>query len=345
MSRDKIVFKLIPHIYLLLAIVIAVLLVWYTVDVFLLAFAGILLAIIIRSLTRLINRRSSLPNNLAVTVVLIILILLLTGTSLIVAPQVSDQISQLYIDLPEAWSRFNNEFLKPVHVSNISNSQGVDIPNTLAKIQNVPSKLGGIFTSTFGFIGNVFVILFFGIALAYQPEIYTNGLVNLFPKQRQDKVKEILNDINETLQFWLAGKAFSMLITGLLTWVGLWLLDIPLAFTLALLAALLSFIPNIGPIIAAIPAILLALLKSPIFALYVAILYLVIQTIESYLITPLIQQKSISLPPALIVFMQLVMSLLVGSLGLALATPLLAVISVAIKQLYLNNKRLAYDLN
>ncbi|WP_131782815.1 AI-2E family transporter [Legionella gresilensis] len=182
----------------------------------------------------------------------------------------------------------------------------------------------------------MFVILFFGIALAYQPEIYTNGLIKLFPKQKQNKVREVLNDTTQTLQLWLAGKAFSMLIIGLLTWIGLWILDIPLAFTLALLAALLSFIPNIGPIIAAVPAILLALLKSPIFGLYVVLLYLAIQTIESYLITPLIQQKSISLPPALIVFMQLIMSLLVGILSLALATPLLAVISVVVKQTYLN---------
>ncbi|STX52646.1 transporter, permease [Legionella busanensis] len=337
MPKNEIASKIVPHLYLLLATVILIALVWYTIDIFLLAFAGILFAIIIRSLSQLIRRYSSIPNYLALTMVLITLTLIFIGTGLIVAPAVSNQMSQLYTDLPDAWNKFSNEFLTFVNgKTSIGNSQGISIPNTLAKVQDIPTKLGGIFTSTFGFIGNIFVILFFGIALAYQPEIYTTGLVNLFPKQRQHKVKEILNDTTETLQLWLAGKAFSMLIIGLLTWVGLWLLDIPLAFTLALLAALLSFIPNIGPIIAAIPAILLALLKSPMFALYAALLYLAIQTIESYLITPFIQQKSISLPPALIVFMQLIMSVLVGILGLTLATPLLAVISVVVKQTYLN---------
>ncbi|HHV6060394.1 TPA: AI-2E family transporter [Legionella pneumophila] len=336
MPKNEIASKMIvPHLYLLLATVILTVLVGYTIDIFLLAFAGILFAIIIRSLSRLISRYSSLPNYLAITVVLIALILIFIGTGLIVAPAVSNQMSQLYTDLPEAWNKFSSEFLAFINVTNTSTTQGTNVSSMLAKVQNIPAKLGGIFTSTFGFIGNIFVILFFGISLAYQPEIYTNGLVRLFPKKRQNKVKEILNDTTETLQLWLAGKAFSMLIIGLLTWAGLWLLDIPLAFTLALLAALLSFIPNIGPIIAAIPAILLALLKSPMFALYAALLYLAIQTIESYLITPFIQQKSISLPPALIVFMQLIMSLLVGVLGLALATPLLAVISVVVRQTYL----------
>ncbi|WP_165482728.1 AI-2E family transporter [Legionella gresilensis] len=339
MPTNEISTKIVPHLYLLLATIILVLIAWYIIDVFLLAFAGILLAIIIRSLTHFINKYISLPNSIAVTLVLIALILLLAGISFIVAPSVSKQISQLYTDLPDAWNKLRNEFFSLINVTSDTNSlQEISLQNTLAKTDNIPSKLGSIFTSTFGFIGNIFVILFFGIALAYQPKIYINGLVNLFPRQRQKKVKEILNDATETLQYWLAGKAVSMLIIGLLTWAGLWLLDIPLAITLALLAALLSFIPNIGPIISAVPAILLALLKSPIFALYVAILYLVIQAIESYLVSPLIQQKSIALPPALIVFMQLSMSLLVGALGLALATPLLAVISVISKRTYLSKE-------
>lgn len=191
-------------------------------------------------------------------------------------------------------------------------------------MQNIPSKLGSIFNNTFGYIGNTFIILFFGISLAYQPKIYVDGLVNLFPKHLQKIVKQILNDTTLTLHYWLAGKALSMLIIGLLTWVGLWFMEMPLAFTLALFAALLSFIPNIGPIISAIPAILLALIKSPMFAVYIIFLYLAIQTVESYLLTPIIQKKSISMPPALIVFMQLLMFLLAGLLGLALATPLLA---------------------
>lgn len=338
MPKERLNSKLFPQLYLLLATVIVTLLVWLTIDVFLLAFAGILLAIIISSISYFIKRYSGIPHYLAVTIVLISLVLLLTGVSFIIAPEVSKQMSLLYTELPQAWNKLSDEFLAFINVNNDSMvPQGISLPNTLSKVQALPSKLGGIFTSTFGFIGNFFIILFFGISLAYQPEIYVNGLINLFPKQKQSKVKKILNDTTETLQFWLAGKFFSMLIIGFLTWLGLWLLNIPLAFTLALLAAFLSFIPNIGPITAAIPAILLALLKGPDFALYVGLLYLAIQTIESYLITPIIQQKSVSLAPALIVFMQLIMSLLVGILGLALATPLLAVINVLVKQIYLTD--------
>ncbi len=338
MPKEEINNQIVPHLYLLLATIILILVVWYTIDIFLLAFAGILLAIIVRSLGNFINKYSGLPQGIAITLGLISTILLFTAISLFLAPEISKQVFQIYTELPNAWGKLNNDILSFINVAPHTNTaHEITLTNTLINMQNIPSKLGSIFNSTFGYIGNTFIILFFGVSLAYQPKVYVNGLVNLFPKKRQEKVKQILNDTTLTLQYWLAGKALSMFIIGLLTWAGLWFMEMPLAFTLALFAALLSFIPNIGPIISAIPAILLALLKSPIFAVYIILLYLVIQIIESYLITPIIQKKSISMPPALIVFMQLFMFLLAGLLGLALATPLLAFISVIIRKIYLND--------
>lgn len=339
MSRDELSAKLIPHLYLVIVSVTGLLLVWYTRDIFLLAFAGILLAIVIRSLARNIKRFIGLPTEISITLALILFLLLIIGISFIVATPLAAQMSQLATDLPEAWKKLNHDLFAFINASSIGDyTPEISLKDMSLKPQEVASKFGGIFTTTFGFFGNILVILFFGIALAYQPQIYLKGLISLFPARKQQNVKETLIKITETLQFWLAGKALSMTITGVLTWLGLWLLGIPMAFTLALLAALLSFIPNIGPIISAIPAILLALLKSPFFALYVALLYIFIQLIESYLITPIVQQKVISLPPALTVFMQLIMSLLVGALGLALATPLLSAIVVVMKQVYLKRQ-------
>ena len=128
-----------------------------------------------------------------------------------------------------------------------------------------------------------------------------------------------------------------MIIIGVLTAVGLWLLGVPLALTLGLLAALLTFIPNIGPILAVVPAALLALLQSPTRALYVVLLYLGIQTVESYLLTPLMQKRTVSLPPALTIFAQVLMGILVGRIGLVLATPLTAALFVLVKMLYVED--------
>src|SRR5690606_44568 len=116
----------------------------------------------------------------------------------------------------------------------------------------------------------------------------------------------------------------SMTVVGVLTGAGLWLLGLPLAFILGALAALLAFIPNIGPVLAAVPAVLLALADGPTTVLWVIGIYVGVQAVESYLITPVVQQESVSLPPALTISFQLLMGVLYGILGLALATPLAA---------------------
>jgi predicted PurR-regulated permease PerM len=129
----------------------------------------------------------------------------------------------------------------------------------------------------------------------------------------------------------------SMIVVGLLTAVGLWALGMPLALTLGLLAALLTFIPNLGPTLAVVPAALLALLQSPTKSLYVILLYLVIQAVESYLLIPLVQRQAVSLPPALTITAQVLLGILVGGFGLVLATPLTAAVMVLVRMLYIED--------
>lgn len=100
-----------------------------------------------------------------------------------------------------------------------------------------------------------------------------------------------------------------MLVVGILTGVGLWLLGVPLALSLATIAAAMTFVPNLGPLISLVPAALLAITVKPVLALYVVVLFAGIQIFESYLLTPIIHEKTIKLPPALTVFMQLLLPL------------------------------------
>ncbi len=130
--------------------------------------------------------------------------------------------------------------------------------------------------------------------------------------------------MGHTLQWWLIGQVFLMLVIGVLIGLGLWLLKVPLALALAILAGLLTFIPYLGPILSAVPAVLFALTESPTLAFYVALLYIGVQTVESYLLEPIVQRKTVYLPPALTIFSQVVLGVLVGGLGVALALPLVA---------------------
>ncbi|HTM92014.1 MAG TPA: AI-2E family transporter [Flavisolibacter sp.] len=115
------------------------------------------------------------------------------------------------------------------------------------------------------------------------------------------------------------------------------LLDFPIPIVLALIAMALTFIPNLGPALAMVPAVLLGFMEGPERALHAIILYIGIQLFETYLITPFIDQKAVSLPPALTLFWQILLGMFLGAIGLILATPFLAVILVFINELYIKD--------
>ena len=100
-----------------------------------------------------------------------------------------------------------------------------------------------------------------------------------------------MQSVYYALKLWLIGRATSMIEVGLLTALGLWFIDMKLIMALAFLAGLLSFVPFLGPVAALIPAVLVALLNSPTQAMYVLIVFAVVQVLESNVITPFVQKK------------------------------------------------------
>jgi predicted PurR-regulated permease PerM len=186
-------------------------------------------------------------------------------------------------------------------------------------------------------LGGLIFAVVIGIFLAFQPDLYRNGLLNLFPKTRRKRIGEVLDEVGFTLWWWLMGQLITMASVGIFIGIGLAFLGVPLAGTLGLIAAILSFIPSLGPFISVIPAIILGLTISPMMGVWVCLLYLGVQILEANVITPLVQKKAISLPPAFVLGSELLMGLLLGGAGLAFATPLVAVILVLVNMLYIQD--------
>ena len=156
--------------------------------------------------------------------------------------------------------------------------QRLEHPDDLLARRDAWSRAGGVISTTLGGFGSLFVVLFIGLFVAFDPDLYLCGFLRLMPTRRRRRAAEVLSRIAETLQMWMLGKLASMAVVGVATWAGLALLDIPLALVLALLAAALTFIPNFGPVLSALPAPLLAFLQGPTKALWVVGLYVAIQT-------------------------------------------------------------------
>lgn len=318
------------------AVVVVLLLLWYARDVLLLGFAGTLLAIFFRRLATLVSDHIRLPTSVSLPLVVLAIAALLSGAFVMRGPSIASEVRTLREQLPQAVEQLQQRLAR-YEWGRRAIEEAPSPRQLLPDDRNAVSRVTGVVSSTFSAVANFVIILFLGVVLAGTPSVYVNGLLALVPQRNVGRGREVLDTLAETLWWWLIGRVVAMTFIGLATGIGLWLLGVPLAFVLGLLAALLSFIPNIGPILSAIPAVLLALVDGPRQALWVGLLYAGVQAFESYVLDPIIDRKTVYLPPAVTVLAQLTLALFAGLLGVALATPLTAAFTVLVTMLYVQD--------
>lgn len=337
-SDRKFVGRVLVTIGFVVLTALILLLLYFAFGVLLLIFAASLIAIFLRGLAEILGRYVRIGQGWLVLIVSVLLIAILAGSVALLAPSVAEEARHLREELPQSAEK------TAAYISQFGWGQALieQLPSTDVIRESIGTSallrgVGGVFTSTIGMMGNFFITLLLAVYLAIEPRFYIEGFKKLFPIKQRDRVGEVLHTIGETLEWWMIGKVASMLFIGILTWIGLSLLGIKLALALGLLAGLLSFIPNFGPIVSAIPAILIAFIASPVTALWVVGLYIGVQLIESNVVTPLIERETVELPPGLTVVFQVGMAVLVGGLGLILATPMLAAIMVFVQMVYIQD--------
>ena len=327
-------FKTHAKLLLLTVVVIVTLLVVKSAaQVLLLLFMGILLAIFLRSLSDWVAKRTPLGERWALLGVVLALLLLFAGGTMIGTARLGPQVKQLRTSVPESMERLKKDLAHLTWGTPVQ-AVGQQPERYLISHQTLMDRLGGIFSTTLGALSAAVVIIFLGLCLAIEPRTYMRGVLRFVPRPRRPKTRALMEELNHTLSTWLFAKLLSMTIVGVLMWIGLVSLGIPLAFSLAVLAGLLDFVPNIGPIVAGIPAVLFAFSQSSSSALHVLLLYVGVQTLESYFITPFIERKTVSLPPALTGTAQLILALLVGIPGVIVAAPLTLAGMIIIQRLY-----------
>jgi predicted PurR-regulated permease PerM len=302
-------------------------------SVLLIVFAGILLAIFLRGLTRLLLRVVKMPEAIATLVVVLGLIAMIAGISTLLAPLVGDQIQELTVTLPQAFDATVG-YLQNRGWGRWLLERSPDMGEVMEQ-NDVMGRFLGVFSTAIGAVANTLFIIAIGIYLAISPRLYWKGIVLLFPKQKRARAEEVLFTVGETLWTWLVGQLITMTIIGTMTWIGLSIIGVPLAVALGLVAGLFEFVPIIGPWAAAIPGVLIALSVSPTLGVYAAILYLVIQQIESNLVSPLVARWMVSIPPALTVTATILAAVLFGLPGMLLATPMAVAIMVMVRMVYI----------
>jgi predicted PurR-regulated permease PerM len=326
---------------------------WYFASTLFLIFAGMLLGVALNAMSNLLGRVSELPHSLRLTAICLLLAALLSGVIFLGGATIAQQATVLSNTIKSQVVNVKT-FLEKYGVDtsylDLGNltaaaapaAQGSDAapatPHNLPSAGTIASSGGAILSQTWkivlgtvGAVGNFFIVVFLGLCFAAQPGVYRRGLIAMSPARHRANVAIVVDRIGETLERWLIAQLITMFVVFLITWLGLALLGIPSSFILGVQAGLLTFIPTVGALVGGLVVVLASLASGWVAALSAFILFLGIHALESYILTPMLQRQALEIPPATLFAFQIVLGVVFGIWGLALALPLVAVVKVVIE--------------
>lgn len=320
-------------VLLVTCVVLLVALAWQLMDFLLLTFGAVILATALRALADLLEKYARVPARVSVVSALLLVLILITGSLWLVGDPLAEQFERLRERLPAArdavmkW--LNSHRIGVLALQHFRESDLQERAGPWA------SSLVGVAGLTFGALGSAALMVVMGIYLAFSPKTYRNGLIRLVPPGVRDRTADALQASGHALSRWLLGQSVSMLFVGVTTAMGLWLLDVPLAFSVGVLSGVLAFIPFFGAIAGGLIAVLLAFMQGPQTALYVVILAVAIQQVEGNVLMPFVQRWAVDLPPVLGIAAAVMFGVLFGLMGVLLAMPAMVVLMVLVERLYI----------
>lgn len=309
--------------YILAAITLVALagaILWMARVILLLFFAAVLASILLCSVVDWVMLHTRLSRVWALFSVLASILALMSLAVWERGPAVAKQFGQLASSLPAAWSELSGQTWAK-WLTGLVGSTG-QISSSLAFLLG---KMGTAIVGTASLLLGSIVVLFSTLYLSAEPDAYVAVLFLLVPSEHRVRTRQALSAVAKTLRSWLIAKVVSMFAIGIIISIGLWILKVPLAGTLGSIAALMTFVPNLGAIASVVPAALLAFAISPEKGMLTVSLFALAHFLEGNIITPMAEREFVKIPPALTLGVQLILAILAGGLGMALAAPLTAV--------------------
>lgn len=309
---------------------------WAWSHVLLLAFGAILIAIALRAGGNGLHRLTGMNVKLGVLVVVLVVIALIAGGSWFAGSSIASQFRELLDALPASWEavtdRLPGNMLGQTLQDRLPEEIGAE--RLADRLPDLVGLVTGAANAVLGSLSSVLLMLITGVYVAMEASLYRNGAIRLVPLRHRDRAAGMIDELGGQLGRWMAGQAVDMVVVAILAGLGLWLLDVPLALILALIAGITNIVPIVGPVASGAIAVLVALPQGLNSAIYVAILFTIIQMIEGDLLMPMIQRYAVQLPPALTIVAIVAFGSLFGLTGVILATPLLIVALLLVRRIY-----------
>ncbi|MGB3844905.1 AI-2E family transporter [Sphingopyxis sp. YF1] len=293
----------------------------------LLIFAGIVVAAMLDGGTRLLGRILPIGRGWRLALVCLSLVAFLGWTILFAGSQIADQVATLQtvimaqVERIAAWASEHG-------MGNVQLDAKTITENLAGTVGRVTAAVG----SVVGALTSLVMIVVLGIFIAIEPRLYERGVAWMLPLKSRENFYITTARMGFTLRRLMAGRLLGMAVEGVGTWLACLAVGIPMAALMGLLTGLLAFIPNIGAIVSGILLVLVGFSAGTDTGFWAIAIYFVVQTVDGYLIVPMVAKQTVDLAPALVLGAQILLGALLGLLGLALADPIVAMIKVALER-------------
>src|SRR5690349_1050109 len=331
-----------PLGWVLLAVVVVALLL-RTIDVLLVIFLAIILAVYLNAVSGFLQRRFGVPDSLGLVAAVLLTLGGLTGVIFLIIPAVASQVQDLIANLPRFLSDLDvsiNRLLSRVPVLRRGVTDGTT-PGVLATSLNevfgflrgalVPYLKGGV-----ELIIETVSVFVMALYMARNPGIYVEGVIGLIPPSRRPLGRVILYDLKLTLHAWVVGQIISMVLLAVLTTLGLWALGVPYFLAFGVFAGIAAIVPFFGTLFSTlVPALLVLGVNGLPKAVAVILLGIGVHLIEANFVAPIVMERQVNLPPVITIAGVLLIGKLFGLAGLIIAVPILAFVMVLIRHILL----------
>jgi predicted PurR-regulated permease PerM len=325
--RDPLVRAELKRAGVWLGLAAAMALVVLLIQPLLIIFAGLVFAAMLDGGVRLLGKVLPIPRGWRLLIVVLCAVAFVFGVFYLTGVQIAAQFDQLRATLEMQANR----------VAQWASSIGLmpgrsDVTGLIKQALGSVGRLTSFVGTAIGALSSLFVILVIGLFVAMEPRIYNRGVQWMVPIDRRQSFSDTMDHMAATLRKLLAGRLLGMAFEGLLTWLILMVLGVPMALVLGLIAAMLAFIPNIGAFITGVLMTAVGFSAGVDKGIAALCTYFVVQTFDGYVVIPMVARRTVDLPPALTLSAQILASSLFGIIGLTLADPMTAVIKAGLER-------------
>ncbi len=281
--------------------------------------------------------RFGLPRILGASLALLLIAAVLTGLGFALVPSFVSEVKQFNDRLPSILTSVQHRLgaIRGVHVGNLSRQLTGFINGYEQHPERLVGPLSDVGSTALATIAGLILIVVAAFTLAVNPRPIVDFALRLVPLEQRPRTREVFGRVRLAWLGWMTAVGLDMLVLGSLLWLGMVIVGLPFAVGFATFSALLTVIPNYGSIISAVPPILAGLAQSPTEAIFVLVVYLVVNQIEGNLLLPLIMARTVDMHPAVVAIGVLMMASLFGLIGVFISIPLISLLIILVQALWI----------